>query len=168
VTGALGRYWETSDAVREQLVARSVEEVGRKAEARAKAVEGTAKLNAVPLSLRNAANLVVGKAALSKTVRSTVVNSKGEDMTNSDHLQHSVIQSGLKRWKDNRWAPTMRLHLTAKEMKDLGITEKKGELTGDVTKRMLALTGGVDLIRKRDVISPSLDELEARYLKKKQ
>jgi hypothetical protein len=111
--------------------------------ARAAAVKAASTLHAVPLSLRNAPHLVIGKAALSETVTSRVTDREGKEMTNAEHLQYSAMKAGLESWKARGWAPTMRLELTAEEMKQLKMKDDSGSVTGDIVSKMLELTGGV-------------------------
>ncbi len=160
----LEEEWKRRDAIDASVLVRQQLELRRRASAREKARERVVNLNAVPIALRGASNLVIGKASLSKSV------GKGEERrTKIEDLQFETVSKGLDRLAEKA-KPKMRLYLKEKDLDDLGLkVGKDGKVSGepsydDVAEKMLQLTGGTDLVRVRGASNPSPEVLEAKYL----
>jgi hypothetical protein len=162
---SLDHSWRARDAIAESLKNRQKADMERRVAARRAAVELTKNLQAVPRALRNNRFLVVGKAALNAKVEVM----RGTSVTKLAEVQHAAIDEGLADLDKRGYKPTMRLYLNEGDLKDLNLEMKDGVVSGNldnaaVAQKLLALTGGVDLVRRRGLNNPSPDELEMKYL----
>ena len=149
--------WDFRDNLRERLLPRVREEQKRADGFQSIAREKVQYLSAIPMHLRN--NEIRNNTLL--------INGKQELAENLPVKQEQVITSGLERLQTRE--PRMRLRLTKRDLRDLGLKVKDGEIFGNVssaklTEKVALLTKGFDLIRKRGLDNPPPEELIQKYL----
>jgi hypothetical protein len=153
------RGFDLRDGVRDAMEKRLTAERQRIEAARTEARKKISQLSAVPRHLRDKkvssqSLLITDKAALATDLRS---------------MQAEAVSDALSRLAKRSTPPTLRLHLTEKEVRDLGLTIQGEKVSGVLTGAKLAtqvrsLVNLTDLIRTRAFVPPPLEELERKYL----
>lgn len=166
-TGAFEQTSKARDALANEQKARHFTELARKADARKTAVKCTQNLNAVPIAMRRNKLLLIGKAALTEKVEED-----GRKIPRIEVLQRELLFEGLTdlKKKADPKKPKMRLRMGAEELRKLELKIQDGKVTGTLShdalwETVVAMHGGVDLVRKRGMSNPSPATLEQRYLK---
>jgi hypothetical protein len=118
------------------------------------AAEKVKSMSAIPLHLRD------GKLQNNKFL----LFHRSELPTRLKVVQDEAIADGLKRIR--KVTPTLRLRLSAQDLKDLGLRDGKEQKID--TKKLLAKTkellGGADIVRRSIPSNALADSLQTRYL----
>jgi hypothetical protein len=154
--------WGFRDSLREKLRPRLLEEQKKSDRFKNEAADKTKELSAIPLHLRDGKD---GRGGLRNN--KYLIKDKKELGENLKRIQDDVMKDGLSRMRENK--PTLRLHLTARDVEELGLNLEEGKVTGKVkakllSEKALSLMKGVDLVKVRGLDNPSPDELEKKYL----
>ena len=157
ILNAYESTWNFQDSLREKLKPRLQEEQKKSEEVKKIAQEKVKNLSAIPQYLRDG-ELINNRL---------FINGKRDLAENLKAKQDQAIEEGLERLQARQ--PILHLTLTKKDLKDLGLREKDGEIIGEVDSEKLnekvgSLIKGFDLVRLRGLNNPSPEELEQKYL----